>query len=136
MVFLIGGSNHGKLDFARCVYKEMLEVGAEDSICEGVNVTLDLPKRIGVLNNLHIYIRRMLEEGRENEIFSNLQRVIDNNPDVIFITDEIGYGIVPIDAFERHYREVTGRICCQIAKEADRMIRVVYGIGTVLKEKK
>ena len=29
------------------------------------------------------------------------------NPDMVMVTDEIGYGIVPADAFDREYREVT-----------------------------
>ena len=29
----------------------------------------------------------------------------------VVISNEIGYGIVPMDKFERRYRELTGRIC-------------------------
>ena len=37
--------------------------------------------------------------------------------DRVLVTDEIGCGIVPADAFERLYREETGRLCCQFARE-------------------
>ena len=33
----------------------------------------------------------------------------EKNKDTIVIADEIGNGIVPLDAFEREYREQTGR---------------------------
>ena len=49
------------------------------------------------------------------------------------MTNELGYGVVPTDSFDRAYREKTGRVCCRIAKEADEVHRVVCGIGTVIK---
>ena len=51
----------------------------------------------------------------------------------MLITDEIGYGIVPTDAFYREYRETHGRVCTQIAAEAKEVHRVICGIGTVIK---
>ena len=51
------------------------------------------------------------------------------NPDRILVTDEIGYGIVPVDPFERQYRETAGRICCQAAGYASQVWRVCCGIG-------
>ena len=37
---------------------------------------------------------------------------------MILVTDEIGYGIVPMDPFLREVRETTGRICTELAKDA------------------
>ena len=39
--------------------------------------------------------------------------------------DEIGNGIVPLDAFEREYREQTGRAEILLAKKADEVVRVI-----------
>ena len=55
------------------------------------------------------------------------------NSEIVLITDEIGYGIVPTDAFYREYRETHGRVCTQIAAEAKEVHRVICGIGTVIK---
>ena len=49
------------------------------------------------------------------------------------ISDDIGYGIVPIDPFERSWREVTGRIVSEIAKEAECFFRVMAGIEERIK---
>ena len=66
--------------------------------------------------------------------WKNLAETIYNaNPDRILVTDEIGYGIVPIDPFEREYREETGRICCLLAEKSEEVWRVCCGIGTQLK---
>ena len=31
------------------------------------------------------------------------------------VSEEVGYGIVPADAFERQYREAVGRVCTELA---------------------
>lgn len=49
------------------------------------------------------------------------------------VCDEVGCGIVPMDKFEREYREVVGRICTMIAKQADTVIRIYCGIATTIK---
>ena len=54
-------------------------------------------------------------------------------PHRILVTDEIGYGIVPVDPFEREYREETGRICCLLAERSEEVWRVCCGLGTRLK---
>ena len=51
----------------------------------------------------------------------------------MIITDEIGSGIVPLDVKEREWREVHGRICCQLAGRADAVFRVIAGIGQKIK---
>ena len=47
---------------------------------------------------------------------------------------ELGNGVVPMEAFDRRYRETVGRICCNIAKQAEEVIRIVCGIPIVLKK--
>ena len=64
---------------------------------------------------------------------SEVMLYIDKNPDCILICDEIGNGIVPIDRFEREYREQVGRILIEVAKRADRVERITCGIGQRIK---
>lgn len=65
---------------------------------------------------------------------SNLaERILKENPQIILIGNEIGCGLVPVDAFERNYREQYGRICTKLAQRAQRVDRVVCGIGVRLK---
>ncbi|KIR01579.1 hypothetical protein P261_00393 [Lachnospiraceae bacterium TWA4] len=51
----------------------------------------------------------------------------------MLVSNELGYGIVPMDAFDRKYRETTGRICCMIAEQADEVYRVVCGLPQKIK---
>lgn len=72
----------------------------------------------------------MLDGGvPEDEIESYL----DDNENCIIICDEIGNGIVPIEPFEREYRERVGRILVQLAKRAEGVERVICGIGQRIK---
>ena len=72
-----------------------------------------------------------MKDGKEvSELAENLIRC---NPDVILVSDEVGYGVVPIDAFDRAYRENVGRICTKLAAYSDKVTRVICGIGTVIK---
>lgn len=51
----------------------------------------------------------------------------------VVICDEIGCGLVPMDPGERARREQVGRLCIALAKEAEAVVRVVCGVGTVIK---
>ena len=61
------------------------------------------------------------------------EQILQENPELIVVTAEVGYGLVPVDAFERQYREAVGRICTNLAACADRVDRVQCGIGTRIK---
>lgn len=51
----------------------------------------------------------------------------------VVIATEMGGGIVPMDAGERHNREQAGRLACLLAERADTVVRVCCGIPQVLK---
>ena len=83
------------------------------------------------LFHFHEYIRRMLEQ--EMSVQDLAEQLWMKNPDLVLISNELGYGVVPMDVFDRNYRETTGRVCTEIASEADAVYRVVCGIGTKIK---
>ncbi len=47
--------------------------------------------------------------------------------------NETGCGVVPVDKDERLFREQAGRLSVMLAERAERVIRVVCGLGQVLK---
>ena len=59
--------------------------------------------------------------------------LIRANPELVVITDEIGCGIVPMDAGERIYRECAGRVCTELAAFSGKVYRVSCGIGVLIK---
>ena len=121
MRLVIGGAYQGKL------YWLLQQTGYTSS---DVAYTLADAQRKPILAALHLEIRKLLEEGREpmREVEALL------HPAVAVVCDEIGCGVVPVDAFERAWREETGRICCMLAERAARVDRVFCGIATCLKQ--
>lgn len=60
MIFIIGGNSQGKLDFAG----RLLDL-RQDEIADGGICGLEEAFSKQVLNNLHVLIKRMIEEGRD-----------------------------------------------------------------------
>ena len=83
------------------------------------------------LCDLHLTLRAVLEQGGEAKAFA--AELIEKNPDAVIVCDEIGLGIVPLDAFDRRWREETGRALCLLAAASERVVRVYCGIPQVLK---
>ena len=71
------------------------------------------------VNHFHSYIRRALKEEREGALDAFVQELFRKNPDLVIVSTELGYGIVPIDAFDRLYREKVGRILCKAVEQAE-----------------
>ncbi len=46
---------------------------------------------------------------------------------------EVGSGVIPIRYEQRQAREATGRICIQLAAHAEKVVRMVAGIPTIIK---
>ena len=66
--------------------------------------------------------------GLESQPDTPLEQLLQKE---VVICDEIGGGLVHKD--ERQRRERVGRLCVALAREATQVIRVVCGIGQVIK---
>jgi adenosyl cobinamide kinase/adenosyl cobinamide phosphate guanylyltransferase len=84
-----------------------------------------------VLYGLHDIIAKLLKDGRDPE--REIEELITVNPDIIVVCNELGCGVVPIDPFERLWRDCVGRVCCMLALNAQRVERVLCGLPLVLK---
>jgi len=51
----------------------------------------------------------------------------------VVICCEVGSGVIPLKRADREMREATGRLCVALAREAERVVRIVAGIPTVIK---
>ena len=127
MKLIIGGTAQGKLEYVLLKYDAQ-----KNMVWDGVLPNdMELNGNIVIINHFHQWVKsRMMSGGcPEDEIMSFL----DCNEDCIIICDEIGNGIVPIDPFEREYRERTGRILVQLAMRAEEVERIICGIGQKIK---
>lgn len=114
MVLIVGGAAQGKLDFAR----EKLGVAAwSDGALGPEDCVYHLQRAV-----------RNLPDPREA-----LAAWLKEHPEGILICDEVGCGITPLDREEREWRELVGRICCELAEKARAVYRVRCGLGERLK---
>ena len=122
MMLMVGGMSQGKLPYALA-----MTGFTKDDVAETFADALVKP----IFYDLHTAVRHAMEEGLDPA--SLMREVTEKNPDVLVICDEIGCGVVPIDPFEREWRDQVGRICCDIAKNAVRVERIICGLPQRLK---
>ena len=70
---------------------------------------------------------------RGEDPLAQAEALLEADPDCIFLSEEIGNGLVPADPEERAFREWMGRLQVSLAARAEEVIRVTCGIGQVLK---
>lgn len=132
MELVIGGRASGKLEYIMKVSGLPIE-----TVADGV---MDQTKQI--LYSLQEVIREWIKEDypslSEEEMIAKymgrLHEYIEKNPNCFILCDEVGLGVVPLEAFERSYREVVGRVLCELAKLSRKVHRVYYGIGAIIKD--
>lgn len=56
-----------------------------------------------------------------------------NDKTVIFVTNEIGLGIVPENKLARYFRDITGRVNREVASSANKMYLTISGVTIELK---
>ena len=112
MTLIIGGAAQGKLDYV------LQKTGYDlDQVAHTPEEARTLPIFDGV------------------ELWPDLdeEALLSANPDIILICDEVGCGVVPMDPAQRTWREQVGRLCCRLAKRAERVERMFCGLPMTLK---
>lgn len=146
MIFIIGGSYQGKTEQA---LKRLGESRTEGSVydgrkaeqaceqsAEGLREMIRAAADAGAVLHLEQIIRRLMEqENLVPDWEAQLLKACEDKDEQekIITADEIGYGIVPLQAFERRYREAEGRFCQKLAARARQVFRIVCGIETQIK---
>jgi adenosyl cobinamide kinase/adenosyl cobinamide phosphate guanylyltransferase len=123
MRLVIGGAYQGKLEYVLTKYGKSL-------VCDGNTCTLEDTFTCGVINNFQWLIKRYFQTVEEATNY--LENLLECNNNVVIISTEIGCGIVPISREDRDYRELVGRVCCEVSKRAETVERVFCGIAKLL----
>lgn len=125
---VIGGAWQGKRAYAEEHYHITGADWTDGAVC--------LPEEFSdarAVYSLHAYIRRRMEAGKTQEELAEEILAACGNKLRVITSDEVGCGVVPMDAEERAWREACGRICTRLASQADQVVRVCCGVGTVIK---
>lgn len=121
-ILIVGGACQGKREYAQKAF--------------GLNEREILPwneewEAASCIADLHLRVRACLEKGlTQQEV---LEKLLPFCRGKIVLCDDIFCGVVPLDALERQWREVTGRLLCLLAQEADSVIRMQCGLPQAIK---
>ena len=115
MILIIGGLASGKRQYVKSYYGY-----SEDDMADAV---LDSRPIIYNLQNL--------VQADINKTMALLPELLKKE---IIICNETGSGLVPLDKNERQIRDNTGNLLISLAKEAEKVVRIICGIPTVIKE--
>lgn len=73
----------------------------------------------------------------EGEILNEWKKILttakNSQADLVVVTNEVGLGIVPENAFSRWFRDVLGHVNQSLGKEADAVFLVIAGIPMKIK---
>ena len=108
MKLYIGGAYQGQLELARAENPNAL-----------------------ILSDFHEAVQEAMRRGEDARAFA--QGVVAAHPDAVIVANEVGAGVVPVEAQERAFREAVGRALCVVAQAAEQVTRVVCGIGVRIK---
>ncbi|MDO5038236.1 bifunctional adenosylcobinamide kinase/adenosylcobinamide-phosphate guanylyltransferase [Clostridium sp.] len=124
-MLVLGGAFNGKLKYVKDKYSLKDE---EIYYCKSDEINLEKK----VISGFHIFIREMLINNKD------AIKYIEENKELlkekILIADDINSGIVPIDKFDRKWRDVNGKALQILSKENTKVIRVFFGLEMVLKD--
>lgn len=126
MELYIGGCAQGKLNYV------LKQTGiGRDKVIDAAEISENEMEEVRIINHFHMLIRNLLRQGKDPEALA--KAITAKNRELIIISDEVGNGIVPMEAEEREYRERLGRILCSLAEEAVKVERIICGIGQRIK---
>ncbi len=122
MKLVIGGAYQGKLDYSKTEY------GITDVFeCEGTEIDFSHP----CINGIEKFCLACVKEGIEAKDYFEANK--SSWADSVLISEDIFCGVVPIDAENRAWREMTGRLCMYLTAEADEVVRMFCGLPQKLK---
>ena len=153
MELYIGGFAQGKLEYVKnnkaeeaisigmiidCAqpgYQKLLQSinSKMENNSDDMNNIVDV-NGIIIVNHLHLWVKDLLHQGmEENAVQSTILSWVQSHPNAVIICDELGNGIVPLEKMDRIWREQTGRLTIELAKQAERVERILCGLGQRLK---
>jgi adenosylcobinamide kinase/adenosylcobinamide-phosphate guanylyltransferase len=91
------------------------------------------------INNLLYAAEQCGDSLNEHDIQNKCLKLIatchQQSQTIIFVSNELGMGLVPMDATSRRYRDCLGRCNQTIAQSCDEAVFMVSGLPLILREK-
>ena len=128
MILITGGQSQGKSRFAA----ELAEsAGRSCRTLPGPAAPREAEGKDLLWDDIHLWVREVLRSGADPA--EEMAGILADCPPYIAVIPETGCGLVPVDAFERQFREACGRVGCLLAEHAQTVWRLTCGIPQRLK---
>ena len=124
MILITGGAYQGKSRYAKSLFPEatMTDTYPTEGMLRGENPL--------IWCNLETYTKEFLEKDpNPDALYASIENVIEQKKNLVLIGREIGNGVVPMEESVRFYRENYGRLMMRLGSEAEKVVRVLCGIG-------
>ncbi len=113
MILIIGGHGSGKREYVKSLSYSDQDISSD--VCDEKPVLYGLEKIVdkdpaGSINLLPALLKKE-----------------------VVVCDEVGSGIIPFERNDRESREAAGRLCIELAKTAEQVVRLVAGIPLIIK---
>ena len=95
-----------------------------------------LPDRPVLVDCLTLWLSNLMEWKRDGdrEVDALVDALADLEGSVVFVSNEVGLGIVPDNSLSRAYSDAAGRMNQRIAAAADRVVFMAAGLPLMLKD--
>ncbi|NPA81154.1 MAG: bifunctional adenosylcobinamide kinase/adenosylcobinamide-phosphate guanylyltransferase [Epsilonproteobacteria bacterium] len=105
------------------------------TVCEPLKLASSIKeKEIYLIDCLSMWLLNAINAKlSKKEIFNEIERVLEKDADMIFVINDVGSGVIPMDRFTRDYVDLSGEIAQTVAAKCDEVYHVVLGIGKRLK---
>ena len=94
-------------------------------------------KRLILVDCLTMWVNNLLAENNPALMRNELDKLISQLPDfpgtIIFVSNEVGMGVVPMGELTRQFVDETGRLHQRLAQQADQVILMVAGLPQQIK---
>ena len=136
MEIYAGGRSQGKLEYVLKKKGFSKDVVIDASIIKAIDgsngkLSIELDSKYLVINHFHELTRNYADSPEL--LYGFAEKLVNERPGIIIISDQVGGGIVPIDMADSEWRELHGRIMCRLVENACHFERIICGTGQVIK---
>ena len=101
-------------------------------------VSVEINYELILLDCMTLWLSNLIMAGEpENQIFSRTEAFIEAiqriPQSVIIVSNEVGYGIVPVNDIARQFRDIMGTVNQRLAACADVVIWTIAGLPQIIK---
>ncbi len=100
--------------------------------CSLTDVLSDCDDAI-LVDCLTVWINNMMYHEREDDIIPELDRLLALPQTIVFVINEVGSGIIPLDALSRRFADLSGIVAQRVAAAADEVHFCSAGLSLRMK---